>query len=138
MGPMTTANASNNGEKIITKAESALVRYRVMAIVTGTMLLLLCIEMLLRYAFHADSVVKYIKWIPFAHGWIYVVYLVTVLDLWTKMRWRFGRLAAMVLAGVIPVLSFIVEHRVTRDARIRVAAARDLAASQESDTDTSL
>ncbi len=35
----------------------------------------------------------------------------------------------MILAGVVPVLSFIVEHRVTLDARARIAAARELSNS---------
>ena len=51
-------------------------------------------------------------WIAFAHGWIYVVYLVTVFDLWSKMRWRLGRLATMAAAGVVPVMSFILERKV--------------------------
>lgn len=126
---MTSANTPNEGEKIITKAESALSRYRVMAIVTGVMLLLLVVEMLIVYVFKATHLKPYIAWIPFAHGWIYVVYLITVVDVWSKMRWRFGRLLSMILAGVVPVLSFIVEHRVTLDARARIAAARELSHS---------
>ena len=56
------------------------------------------------------------SWVAFAHGWIYVVYLVTVIDLWSKMRWGLGRLVAMAAAGVVPVMSFIMERRVHRDA----------------------
>ena len=123
---MTSPAPRTDGEKVITAAAKALTRYRVMAIITGVMLLLLCVEMLLNYVFHADSIIGYIKWIPFAHGWIYVIYLVTVIDVWAKMRWGFGRLATMVLAGVIPVMSFIVEANVTRDAHARITAARGL------------
>jgi integral membrane protein len=103
------------------KARAALGRYRVMAWVTGVMLLVLVVEMLLKYVLDApDSVVRWIEWVPFAHGWIYVVYLVTVLDLWSKMRWGFGRLVGMVLAGVVPVMSFVVERRVHADAEARL------------------
>ena len=56
------------------------------------------------------------SWVAFAHGWIYVVYLVTVIDLWSKMRWGLGRLVTMAAAGVVPVMSFIMERRVHRDA----------------------
>ena len=108
--------------KIIGAARSALTRYRVMAYVTGVMLLLLVVEILVK-VFAGDDAVKYVKWIPFAHGWIYVVYLVTVVDLWSKMRWRFGRLAVMVLGGVVPVMSFVVEKKVHADAEARIAAA---------------
>lgn len=60
-------------------------------------------------------------WIAITHGWIYAVYLVTVVDLWTKLRWGPRRLAMLVLAGVVPVLSFVAEHRVTREARAVIA-----------------
>lgn len=110
-----------------TKALAALGRYRVMAWVTGTMLLVLTLEIVLKYVFHANGYVTGAdgaqhaapvigSWVAFAHGWIYVVYLASVLDLWSKMRWRFGRLVAMVLAGVVPVMSFILERRVHADA----------------------
>lgn len=105
-----------------TKAAAALQRYRVMAWVTGTMLLILVVEMTLKYAVQpGDDVMRWIEWIPFAHGWIYVVYLVTVADLWSTMRWRFGRLAAMVLGGVVPVMSFVVEHTVHADGLGQIA-----------------
>lgn len=105
------------------KGRQALQRYRVMAWVTGTMLLVLCVEMLLKYAVRVGpDVLSWIGWVPFAHGWIYVVYLVTVMDLWSKMRWDFGRLAAMVAAGVVPVMSFVVERRVHADAVARLRA----------------
>ena len=108
----------------IARARGAVSRYRVLALVTGTFLLVLCVELLLKYVFDApDSVMRYLRWIPFAHGWIYVVYLVTVVDLWSKMRWRFGRLAVMVLGGVVPVMSFVVEKKVHDDADARIAAA---------------
>ncbi len=107
------------------KARAALTRYRVMAWVTGVMLLVLVVEMVLKYVVGApDSVVRWVEWVPFAHGWIYVVYLVTVLDLWSKMRWGFGRLAVMVLGGVVPVMSFVIERRVHADAEARLPAAR--------------
>ncbi len=106
------------------KARAALGRYRVMAYVTGVMLLVLVVEMLLKYVLDApESVVRWIEWVPFAHGWIYVVYLVTVLDLWSKMRWGLGRLVVMVLGGVVPVMSFVVERRVHADAEAQLPAA---------------
>jgi integral membrane protein len=94
----------------------ALVRYRVMAWITGVMLLLLVAEMVVKYGFLDGS-----AWagdlIAIAHGWVYVVYLVTVFDLWSKLRWPFGRFVALVLAGVVPVLSFVVERRIVREVR---------------------
>lgn len=105
------------------KARGSLTRYRVMAWITGAMLLLLCAEMLVKYVLHADGVAAAFGWVPFAHGWIYVVYLVTVFDLWATMRWRFGRLVTMALAGIVPVMSFVLERRVHTQGLARVEAA---------------
>ena len=113
------------GKDWVTKAGGALRRYRVMAWVTGVMLLVLVVEMTVKYVLQAGpEVLRWIEWIPFAHGWIYVVYLVTVVDLWSTMRWGFGRLAAMVLGGVVPVMSFVVERRVHTEGLAQVAAGR--------------
>lgn len=100
------------------KDRSAFKRYRIMAFITGAMLLLLCIEMLLKYVFQvngldaqgtANPVIG--AWVPFLHGWIYVVYLITVFDLWSRMKWSVGRILTLVAAGVVPVLSFVMEPR---------------------------
>lgn len=112
-------------DRIIRAAQGSLSRYRVMAYVTGVMLLVLVVEMAMKYLFKVDDdIMRYVTWIPYAHGWIYVVYLVTVVDLWSKMRWTVGRLGVMVLGGVVPVMSFVVERRVHADAEVRVAQAR--------------
>ncbi len=110
----------------IRKARGALSRYRFMAVLTGVMLLVLCVEMIFKYVVPVQVVVDYMGWVPFAHGWVYVVYLVTVLDLWAKMRWGFGRLTTMVLAGVVPVMSFVLESKVhaEADAKLVALAAR--------------
>lgn len=103
-----------------TKARGALTRYRAMAWVTGTMLLLLCAEMVLKYGpWHITA----LDWVPRLHGFVYIVYLVTVWDLWSRMRWQWGRLVTMALAGVVPVMSFVLERRVHADAVARIEAA---------------
>ncbi|HEY5516460.1 MAG TPA: DUF3817 domain-containing protein [Pengzhenrongella sp.] len=109
------------------KARTAVGRYRVMAWVTGTWLLLLTLEIVLKYVVGVGpGVLAWIRWIPPFHGFVYMVYLVTVLDAWSKMRWGFGRLAVLVLAGVVPVMSFVVERRVHADAEVRLGPATAL------------
>ena len=56
-------------------------------------------------------------WCP-VHGFLYVVYLVTVLDLAFRLRWSVahGR-SWSCLAGTVPFLSFVAEHRVTQRVR---------------------
>ncbi|SED65311.1 DUF3817 domain-containing protein [Ruania alba] len=96
----------------------AFTRYRIMAFVTGGMLLLLCLEMILKYVVkvngvdvNGDALPVIGSWVAFVHGWIYVVYAVTVFDLWSRMRWSFGRIALLIAGGVIPVLSFVMEQK---------------------------
>jgi len=112
------------------KARGALLRYRVMAWITGSMLLLLCLELVLKYGLHvngydAEGHAKPVigNWVAFAHGWIYVVYLVTVVNLWSTMRWRLGRLVTLAAAGVVPVMSFILERKAHAQALARIESA---------------
>lgn len=103
------------------KARQAFGWYRVMAFVTGTMLLVLTLEMVLKYVFQLNGVAEpgnvwsarpvMGTWIAIVHGWIYVAYALTVFHLWSTMRWSFGRLVGLIAAGVVPVLSFILERR---------------------------
>lgn len=123
----TPATPQDTAARAVAVARGRLTRYRAMAWITGTMLLVLCLEMLLKYVFHAggldagghpEPVLG--TWVAIVHGWIYVVYLVTVAQLWSAMRWNAGRLVTMALAGVVPVMSFVLERRVHRDALARI------------------
>lgn len=126
----TVSDTTTSVDPWVRKARGATLRYRVMAWITGTLLLLLCVELVLKYVFHAGGVDAagtpnpvIGAWIAYAHGWIYVIYLVTVFDLWSKMRWRLGRLATMAAAGVVPVMSFVLERTVHAQALARIEAA---------------
>jgi integral membrane protein len=110
------------------KLAASLTRYRVMAWVTGCFLLLLTFEMVVKYGFN-DGEPFLGTWIAIVHGWIYVVYLVTVVDMWSKLRWGAGRLVVLVLAGVVPGLSFVAERKVTVEARERIASLEGRPAS---------
>src|SRR5690625_2041128 len=89
-----------------------------MAFITGGFLLLLTVEMVLKYIFKVAGVDDMGRanpvmgnWIAIVHGWIYVIYLVTVFDLWSRLRWGLGRMFALIAAGVVLVLSFVMEPR---------------------------
>lgn len=90
---------------------SALIRYRVMAYLVGTMLLVLVlVAMPLKYLGDDESLIGIVG--PL-HGFLYAVYLLATLGLGTKSLWTFRRTAAVMLAGTVPFLSFYVERRVT-------------------------
>ena len=102
---------------------AALRRYRVMAIVTGSFLLLVTVDVAVKYGgrylldWENEAFLTFSSAVAIIHGWIYVVYLVTAVDMWTRMKWSLGRLAYMVLGGVVPFLSFFAEKRITREVR---------------------
>ena len=97
----------------------ALKRYRVMAVVVSVALFVLLFGMVLRYGFdyaHFSEVYSPI------HGALYIVYLVTVVLLAQQARWSLLRTVGVMLAGAVPVLSYVVERRVVRDASGTAAA----------------
>ena len=57
------------------------------------------------------------------HGYLYLFYLVAAADLARRAHWRIGRILAVVAAGFVPFLAFVVEHRVYRQMREEHAAA---------------
>lgn len=128
MSEPTSTTAAPRPVRPPRKLAGALLRYRVMAFVTGGFLLLLCVEVVLKYGFNGGEPVLG-DWIAIVHGWIYVVYLVTVIDLWSSLRWRLGRLGALVLAGVVPLLSFFAERRTTAEVRALMVARGEVPAS---------
>jgi integral membrane protein len=128
---------------------SALKFYKVLAYLTGAMLLLLCAELIARYAFGqylfaggTNAVTGQPFGLGFAgaephgviggvnlsvavlivHGWMYVVYLISNFRLWALMRWSFLKLILLALGGVVPFLSFFVEKRFHADVEAELAA----------------
>ena len=119
----------------IARIRGAVKFYRVASWVTGIMLLLLVLEMALKYSPFAReielggsngflalvpvdtvSAVNLSTGILIAHGWLYVVYLFADFRLWSLLRWPFSKFILIALGGVVPLLSFIVEHFITRQA----------------------
>lgn len=98
-------------------ARGPLKRYTVMAFVTGTFLLVLTLNMVLKYVvgLENEAFLGFSTVVAIVHGWIYVIYMVTCYQIWTAMKWRIGRLATMVAGGVVPVMSFVVERKVRRE-----------------------
>jgi hypothetical protein len=49
------------------------------------------------------------------------VYLFSDFRLWSILRWPFSRFIAIALGGVVPFLSFFVEHYITKRVRAELA-----------------
>lgn len=102
------------------RVKGALTRYRVMAWAAGIGLLLLLVNMYLRYVAEVETVLDLV---PRIHGFVYMGYLVTVFDLAFRMRWPLRRSLLVCLAGTVPFLSFVAEHRVTQQTKRTLATA---------------
>lgn len=100
----------------VAAAQGALTRYRVMAFVTGVVLLAGCVALILKAldVKHMEPGTG-ILWV--AHGYLYLVYVIATAMLGVKLRWPLPRYALVMLAGTIPTASFVAEHFVTRAAR---------------------
>lgn len=106
--------------KDVEAAEKALRFFKVMAFVVGVGLLLLVLEIVLHYGFSNDA----LRWWPQPHGFIYMVYLVATANLGFKMGWSLGRMVLVMLAGVVPFLSFWAERKVAAEVEGQLATAR--------------
>jgi integral membrane protein len=94
--------------------EAAVTRYRVLANVVGVALVLLVVGMILKYT-PIDSPTMAGIVAP-VHGALYMIYLVTAFDLWRRTGWPVGKMVGMVLAGVVPFMTFVIERKVVREA----------------------
>ena len=93
----------------------AVKRFRVMALIAGVMSLLLWfVDLPVAYLFNNADWKAKVEWIPFVHGWVYAVYLLTALQFSVKARWELRRVLWLALAGTLPVASFIAERRIVK------------------------
>jgi integral membrane protein len=91
--------------------ERAVRRYRLMAYVTGTVLIILCfVGVPLQVAGH--PVVAHD--VGVVHGILYIIYLVFAWRLSRLLRLANKPTVIMLLAGTIPIMTFIVERWITR------------------------
>jgi integral membrane protein len=98
--------------------DGALLRYRILAYTIGVGLaLLVFVGIPLQYAAGLNQVDAIVGPI---HGFFYIAYLVFALDLARRARFSPLEMLAMVGAGLLPVLAFVIEHRITRRVRTEV------------------
>lgn len=104
--------------------QAAVLRYRIMAYVTGVVLMVLCfVGIPLQVAGH-PAIAHYVG---IAHGLLYIIYLMAAYALARKLRMEIKPTLIMLLAGTIPVMTFIVERWMTRrfiDPALRLAPAQ--------------
>lgn len=94
---------------------TALLRYRIMAYTVGCLLVVLvCVGLPLKYLGGNGSVVT---WTAIPHGYLYMLLLITAVDVGRRAHWSWTRLLLIALAGTVPFLSFVAERSATKDVR---------------------
>ena len=89
-----------------------LLRYRVLANIVGVVLIVLMfVAVPLRYLAGIPEVSKTVSPV---HGVMYMLLVLSVVSLGRSRGWPISRMVLVALAGTVPVLSFVVERRVTR------------------------
>ena len=108
--------------------KSVLTRYRVMAYVTGVLLVLLTLGVFAKYVLDIGGADGFTAAIGFAHGWLYLVYLVFAFDLGSKAKWPFSKLVWVLLAGTVPTAAFFVERKVSHELAAQLVEPTPVAA----------
>jgi integral membrane protein len=105
--------------------KAAVLRYRVMAYITGVLIIVVVFAGLpLQFAFGDNWIDTYVGTV---HGYLYILYVIFAFMLSQKLKMRLSpRLLLLLLAGTIPVLTFVVERWMTR-AYINPALAAEAA-----------
>ena len=89
----------------------SLIRYRVMAYVTGTLLIVLVfVGVPLQVAGVTSAVAKIVGT---GHGFLFLVYLAAAFDLTVRLRVPILRMILVLLAGTVPFAAFYAERRLS-------------------------
>jgi integral membrane protein len=75
-------------------------------------LVLLLIAMPLKYAMGMPLAVKYIGW---AHGVLFMAYVLQLFYLTTTLKWKFQRLFIYFIAALVPLAPFFIDRNLKRE-----------------------
>jgi integral membrane protein len=105
----------------IPKVRAALIRYRVMAYTVGVLLvLLMLVAVPLKYIGHDD---RWVTWFGVPHGWLYMLLILSAIDLGRRVKWSIRNVIGIALAGTVPFLSFVAEYIARKDVYRRIASS---------------
>jgi len=89
--------------------EKALARFKFIAYLAGIVLILFTIEIVLKY-----SGILEIPWFAQLHGIVYMIYVVIAFDVSRRAKLSLRDTFLVLIAGTIPVMSFIAESKIRR------------------------
>ena len=89
--------------------EKALARFKFIAYLAGVILILFTIEIIIKYTLGPE-----IPWFAQLHGIVYMIYVVIAFDISRRAKLSLSQTLLVLLAGTVPVMSFIAEKRSRR------------------------
>jgi integral membrane protein len=101
---------SNQARRPVSRG--VLLRYRVMAYVTGVLLPVLVFVAVPIQIWGHNKTPEAI--IGMAHGYLYMVYLIVAFEVTVKLKVPLPRMVLVLLAGTVPFGSFFAERSITR------------------------
>lgn len=120
--------AETSASADVSKIRTSLLFYRIMAYIVGVLLVvLICIGVPLRYL-AADPNLNQLGAqingpLGVGHGWLYMILLISAVNLGLRVKWTWKRLVVIALAGTVPFLSFVAERSATKDVQRRILSA---------------
>lgn len=94
-------------------------RLRLISLLEGiSFLVLLGIAMPLKYAAGMPGAVKVVGW---AHGVLFVLFLLALGEAQAAGRWPFSRIAGAFIASVVPFGSFVLERKLRAEAQAQAS-----------------
>ncbi len=104
---------SQNSKASLAKA---MLRFRVMAIWAGVMSLLLWfVDLPIKYLIDNPSLHSKVVWIPILHGFTYPIYVLAAFHYCLKARKSLVSTILFILAGTLPIASFVAERKAIAD-----------------------
>ena len=92
---------------------AAVLRYRVMAYITGVLIIIVVfIGIPLQIWGHNTIITNQVATV---HGFLYIVYVVVAFMLANKLHMKPKPTVILLLAGTVPVMTFVVERWMTRE-----------------------
>jgi integral membrane protein len=105
--------------------KGALVRYRVMAYVVGTLLIVLCcIGVPLKYLATDGTTPQHIgrfiaEYLGILHGFLYMGFVLVAADLARRARFPLAFAALILVLGTVPFFTFVAERMTTHRVRMQ-------------------
>ncbi len=114
---MSNANDSTNNANgaYLKSLHSSMMRFRVMAVWCGVMSLLLWFVNVPTHYLFLKSTHHYFTWIALVHGFTYPIYVLATFFYCLKARKSLNATILFILAGTLPIASFVAERRALKD-----------------------